>query len=224
MQQKENEKPGCFFIGGIVLVTVLITVGVTFWVLTQYIFPKQFKPVELSQSEQQKLDQKLEIFSGWSSAEAQSDNTQDESAEGTLKPEKYSEEGANRTIKLSERELNGLLTNNTDMAQKLAIDLSDNLASGNFLIPLDPNFPVMGGKNLRITAGLELAYRTGRPIVVLKGVSVMGVPIPNAWLGGMKNVDLVSEFGADDGFWSAFAAGVEDVSVTEGHLQITLKE
>ena len=59
-------------------------------------------------------------------------------------------------------------------------------------------------------AGVELAYRQSRPIVVLKGVSVMGVPVPNAWLGGIKNIDLVNEYGEGDGFWQAF----ERVSMT----------
>jgi hypothetical protein len=58
----------------------------------------------------------------------------------------------------------------------------------------------------------------------VKGVSVMGVPIPNAWLGGIKNIDLVEEFAAEEGFWKAFAAGVEDLEVRDGQLWIKLKE
>ena len=73
-------------------------------------------------------------------------------------------------------------------------------------------------------AGVELAYRSGKPVVVLKGVSLMGVPLPNAWLGGVKNIDLVQELGAERGFWKAFAEGVEDVRVEDGRLQIKLKE
>jgi hypothetical protein len=52
----------------------------------------------------------------------------------------------------------------------------------------------------------------------------MGVPMPNAWLGGIKNIDLVKEFGEDKGFWKAFADGVEDIKIKEGHLRIKLKE
>ena len=60
--------------------------------------------------------------------------------------------------------------------------------------------------------------------MILRGVSVMGVPIPSAWLGGLKNRDLVAEFGTDPGFWRAWAAGVEDMRVTDGKLVIRLKE
>ena len=215
----ESNRPGCLMIGGIILITVLLSTGLTVWVLTQYIFPKRFEPVELSQSEQQVLDRKLRAFEGFDSPATGGAQTA-----GAVQPEKYSEAGADRRIELTERELNGLLANNTDLAQKLAIDLSENLASGKLLIPLDPDFPVMGGKTLKITAGMELAFRDQKPIVVLRGVSIMGVPLPNAWLGNMKNVDLVREFGGSEGFWKSFSEGVDNIEVSEGRLVIQLRE
>jgi len=52
----------------------------------------------------------------------------------------------------------------------------------------------------------------------------MGVPIPNAWLGGIKDIDLVNEFGADEGFWKAFSDGIESIKVEKGRLSIQFKE
>jgi len=219
--EETQEKRGCLFIGAIVLGTIAVSVGVTIWILTQYIFPKQFDPVELSGKEQQKLERKLKAFEGFESSQQLVDQNQNN---GDLQPEKYSEEGADRRIELTERELNGMLAKNTDLAQRLAIDLADNLASGKLLVPLDPDFPIMGGKTLKISAGMELAFRNAKPIVVLKGVSVMGVPVPNAWLGNLKNVDLVREFGGSEGFWKSFSEGVENIEVTDGRLVIQLKE
>ncbi len=141
-----------------------------------------------------------------------------------LEPEPYSEEGASREIALTERELNALLARNTDLASRLAIDLSKDLASAKLLITLDEEAPLLGGETVKVTAGLELRYSAGRPVVALKGVSIWGVPIPNAWLGGIKNVDLVQEFGYEAGFWQGFAAGVDDLQVEEGVLKIRLKE
>jgi hypothetical protein len=43
-------------------------------------------------------------------------------------------------------------------------------------------------------------------------------------LGNMKNVDLVKEFGEKEGFWSAFADGVDVVEVSEGKLRVKLEE
>lgn len=213
---------GFWSVLGLMLVTIAVSAGVTVWIITHYVFPKEFKPVTLNAGEQQVLDRKLEWFGGMGSPSAGA--ARPESAEpGALQPERYSEEGAEREIRFTERELNALLAKNTDLADKLAIDLSQNLASAKLLLPLDPDFPVLGGKTLKVKAGLELAFKDGRPRVVLRGISVMGVPIPNAWLGGIKNVDLVQEFG-DAGFWRTFADGVEDIRVEEGSLKISLKE
>ena len=120
--------------------------------------------------------------------------------------------------------MNALLANNTDIAKRLAIDLSADLASAKMLIPMQDDFPVLGGKTLRVNAGLGLSFVNDKPVVVLKGVSIMGVPIPNAWLGNLKNVDLVQEFGFESGFWKTFAAGVEYINVRDSMLQIILKE
>jgi hypothetical protein len=83
---------------------------------------------------------------------------------------------------------------------------------------------VPGGQTLKVRAGLELAYREGRPSVALRGIRIMGVPLPNAWLGGIKNIDLVREHGVKEGFWKAFADGVGDIRVEEGRLRIRLNE
>ncbi len=206
-------------IGGILL-TVLLSVGITLWVINHYIFPKKFQPVVLSQKENQQLNKKLEQISWLESTNANGSTTNNQK----LEPEKYSEQGANREINLSERELNALLAKNTDLANKLVIDLSDNLASGKLLMPMEEDFPVLGGKTLKISAGMELAFANERPIIKLRGVSIMGVPIPNSWLGGLKNVDLISEFGQDEGFWKAFGDGIKDIRVAEGNLIIRLKE
>ena len=205
----------------IVLVTMLVTVGVTLMVVKYFFFPSDFKPVQLSVKEEQVLDAKLDRLESLDSA-YQPRRGSIES--GALEPEAYTEAGADRSIRFSERELNALLATNTDLARKLAIDLSDNLMSAKLLVPVDEDFPIMGGKILKVRAGVELAYRNENPIVILKGVSIMGVPIPNAWLGGLKNIDLVEEFGSTDGFWKAFSDGVQDIRIVEGDLQIELKE
>ena len=211
----------------IILVTVLVTAALTFWVVRSYIFPAEFKPVQLSASEEQMLTEKLERFDMMQSRRTGSGKANQQVKDpnsGALEPEAYSEIGASRSITLSERELNGLLAKNTDMAKKMAIDLSENLMSAKLLIPVDEDFPIMGGQILKVRAGMELAYRDNRPIAVLKGVSVMGVPIPNAWLGGMKNIDLIEYYGNEAGFWKAFADGVENINIEDGNITMILKE
>ena len=117
-----------------------------------------------------------------------------------------------------------MLARNTDLAAKLAIDLSEDLASARLRLPLDEDLPFFGGKILKVSAGLEMSYRGQRPVVVLRGVSLWGVPIPNAWLGNMKNVDLVQEFGDHEGFWKSFADGIDEIKISDGQVRVRLKE
>lgn len=235
MTEATSNAPGKHRLSGlhvflIVLATIIVTAGVTYWVIRAYIFPPEFKPVELSVKEEQVLNAKLERLDSIQtrrtrgSAKIARQNAEAAANQEYLEPEAYSEEGADRSITLTERELNGLLAKNTDLARKLAIDLSADLLSAKLLVPVDPDFPVLGGQILKVRAGLELAYRNNRPIVVLKGVSVMGVPVPNAWLGGLKNIDLVEYYGAETGFWKAFADGVDNIHIEDGNVTMVLKE
>ncbi|KAG1660455.1 UPF0053 inner membrane protein YoaE [Nymphon striatum] len=175
------------------LITVIISIVATIFAIN-YLTQKKLEPVELSPREETKLNKKLKQFGlpTLPSSSAQENNND-------LTPEPYTEDPTKREIFFSEKELNAMLAKNTDLAEKIAIDLAENLASAKMLIPLDPDFPFLGGKTLKLKAGAELAYANGRPIVILKGVSVWGVPVPNAWLGNLKNVDLVKEFGGDEG-------------------------
>lgn len=201
----------------IVLLAILLTAGVTVWVIVSDVFATRFEPVVLDSQEQQVLQKKLHIIG------IETDTPQ----VGQVKPrpleaEAYSESDADRQVSFSEKELNALLANNTDLAEKLAIDLSGKLISAKLLLPLDEQMPILGGKTLKVTAGLGLSYSNGRPVVILKGVSVWGVPVPAAYLGNLKNVDIINEFG-DQGFWKAFAEGLEDIDVREGELYIRFK-
>ena len=227
----------------IVAGAMILTVVLTVFVIKTWLFPSPFTPVELSQQEEQRLEQKLSRFDAIAAepprtrsrnsgagkrpadnARSFSPQPDDYDEQGALRPEAYSEEGANREITFTERELNGLLANNTDLAQKMAIALATDLVSLRLLLPVDPDFPILGGKTLRVRAGAELAYRDNKPVVVLKGVSVMGVPVPNAWLGGLKNIDLMQEFGGEPGFWQSLGEGLESIRVQEGELYLRLKE
>jgi hypothetical protein len=197
-----------FLVIGVAVVTSILTV----WLGTLYFFPKKFKPVEFSRSESQALADKIDRL-----------DPSSQPPKG-LTPEKYTENAESRHITFSERELNALLAKNTDLAEKLAIDLSDNLASARIIIPLDPDLPILGGKTLKLNAGLELRYEDAKPVVMLRGISLWGAPLPNSWIGGIKNVDLVKEFGGDSGFWKSFSEGIEYVRVEDGKLSLQLKE
>ena len=223
---------GCLQVLGLVAIAVIITAGVSILVFKTYFFPSEFKPVNLNSQEEKVLAEKFEnlgsIRAGVSSQRNDALHKSSKSGRfdstSTIEPVPYSEEGIKREIVFTERELNGLLAKNTDLAKKLAIDLSEDLISAKLILPVDEDFPIIGGKILRLRSGMVFTYTKGKPVVILKGITIMGVPIPNAWLGGIKNIDLIEKFGTDEGFWKTFSDGVEDIRVEEGLLKIRLKE
>jgi hypothetical protein len=232
VSKQAGKRFGCLQVFGFIVVAVIITAGATVLIFKTYFFPSAFQPVILNTHEKQVLrdkikkldtleaDVKLHKKAGLKrpSIAGRSDSR------GALKPEPYSEKNINREINFTERELNALLAKNTGLARKLAIDLSDDLVSAKLLLPVDEDFPILGGKILRVRTGMGFAYVKGKPVVVFKGITIMGIALPNAWLGGLKNIDLVKEFGGDTGFWKSFADGIEDIKVKEGQLKITLKK
>ena len=209
---------GCLHVVLFVAVAVVLTAAVSFFVFKAFLFPPAFKPVKLNEREERTLQVKLDRLDVRAPPPAAAESG------APLEPEPYGEEGVDRTIRFTERELNALLAKNTDLADKMVIDLSPGLVSAKLRIPLDEDLPVMGGKILRVKAGVTFSYADGRPVAMLRGVTVMGVPLPNAWLGGLKNMDVVREFGGDAGFWNAFAEGIESLRVEEGCITLRLKE
>jgi len=211
----QKPKKNIWKIFGITIITIAIIIG-GIWLVREYLFPQTFTPVVLSDGETQRLNQKLNVLSLPNIKDKQVTQTQ-------LKPEPYSEVNANREIFFSEREVNAMIAHNTDMANNLVFDLSDNLASAKLLIRTDSDLPLFGDKIVRVNMGLELAFAQGKPIVKLRGISAWGVPLPNSWLGGIKNIDLVQEFGDNNGFWQGFAEGIDYINVSEGKLVVKLK-
>jgi hypothetical protein len=205
-------------VGAMVVGTILLVVILCWWVVTRYIIPTELKQVELTRQEQIELDRKL----GYLGIERQP--VDGRANDNRALPEPYTEEGAPREIELSERELNSLFARDPELGSRIAIDLAPDLVSLNALVPVPEDFPIMPGKMVRVRAGAEFSFDGSRPVLILKGVSIMGVPLPNAWLGNLKNIDLIADSGNEAGFWRAFADGVEYVQVEDGRLRVTLRE
>nr|WP_284047570.1 hypothetical protein [Guyparkeria hydrothermalis] len=221
----------------VILGTVIVTVVVGALLARYVLFPEHFEPVQLDAAEEQVLEQKLDTLGVRADSGPRhgpgdrfAPRTDEFDAQGRLRPEPYDEPtDGPREVHFDERELNALIARDPELARRLAIDLSRDLVSVKLLVPLPPDFPVMGGQTLRLTAGAEVhevVGRDGQPrlAVIVTGVSLWGVPLPNAWIGGLKGVDLVEQFGDDPGFWRALADGVESVQVEEGELVLRLAE
>jgi hypothetical protein len=207
----------------VILVAVLITAAVTLWAARTYLYPAPLEPVVLSAPERQVLDDKLRQMRDPAPAGVPEGPSPADPGEGPV-PERYREDPAARVLYFTQRELNGLIAGSPDLADRVALHLSEDLVSATVLVSLPPDFPVMAGRVIRVDAGLALQHMDDRPVVVLRGVSIMGVPLPDAWLGGLKGRDLVTLYGREPGFWQAFADGVRDLRVEQGRLRVELAE
>lgn len=208
------------FVGLAVLTTALLTA----WWVNQYLYAATFEPIQLTDLEQRSLDQKMDQLSKVDLSNTPYSKPKVLSSKGPLEPEPYSEEGASREINLTEREVNSLIAKDADMAKHVAIDLAKNLVSVKLVVPVNEEMPIVGGKTLKLNFGVELSYADGKPVVAMQGVSLGGVPLPSAWWGDIKHLNLVEEFGGSGGFWDQFAKGVKDLNIEDGQLKITLKE
>jgi hypothetical protein len=210
--QRFSGKQVLLFVGLAVLATALVTA----WWVNQYLYAATFEPTQLTKSEQRSLDSKM--------AQLRQVDESGSSPDGPLEPEPYSEEGASREIQLTEREVNSLIAKDVEMAKHVAVDLADNLVSVKLVVPVAEEMPIVGGKMLKVNFGVELSYANGKPVVAMQGISLGGVPLPSAWWGDIKHINLVEEFGGPGGFWDQFAKGVQDLKIQDGQLRITLKE
>jgi hypothetical protein len=220
IKEKKKFTLGCFPIILIIFAIMLVSVMGTVWWIKSNLYASPFKAAKLNEKEKVVLQSKIDQLEN-----AGNKNITRRKTTPDLSPEAYSEKGLSREIQFSEKELNAFLAiDDPEMAKRMSIDLSDDLVSLKLIIPVDPDFPLIGGKNILVKSGLEIKYADKKLVFALKGVTVSGIPLPDSWLGNLKNKNLVSEFGSEEGFWSHFNKGIEDIKVKEGHFYLKLKE
>lgn len=194
---------------GIVLSCCLLTAVGTVWWVKRNLYASPLHPVALSQSEQSALNEKL---------------AQLELSEEIVAPPAQPESKDPRTLSLTTKELNAFLADQ-GIGEQVKLDLSQNRIVANFLLPIDKNAPLFAGTTLRIRLALSaLMNAAGKLVIKVDDISLGGIPLPNAWLGDIKGLDLVSgEIGSDPTV-QRFVAGIKDFRVENGQVQIVLNE
>ncbi|NIQ12899.1 MAG: arginine N-succinyltransferase [Candidatus Dadabacteria bacterium] len=200
---------------------LIIIIGGVVWVKYN-IYANPFKPTILTPPEKIVLDNKIKQLNKATEKKLSTVNTIN-FTDDRLEPEPYSEKNAKREITITERELNSLVKD-PEIAKRVAVDLSEDLLSVKLIIPMDEEFPVLGGTNIKLHFGTVLAYSSTGLVVSMKGVSIGGIPLPSAWWGGIKNQNLVEYFGGNDGFWDTLSRGISDIKISDEEMYVKLKE
>lgn len=202
----------------LLLAVLLVAAGLRIHYLMQ---TERDTGVSLSPAEQEALDEKLAVLRDASVGATP------EAAEpaGVRLPEPgtgpaaeiYEEDPEQRYLRFTERELNAAIARDPALAGRAAVRLSPERVSSSFLVDVPEDLPLLGGRRVRVQAGLRLTTDGDRVQAELLGVSLAGVPLPNAWLGGFKGRDLL-----EGSALSTLGAGVQSVEVGDGWVALQL--
>lgn len=182
---------------GLIILGVLALVAGGLW----WWHNRPIKPVELSVAEKAVVAEKVEAIQNPDAGPAY--------------------EKGSKEIILTERELNGLLNENTTLGKSVKFELARNAVHARVETDLDPDLPIVGGKRLKARARFLVSENPGEAALVLDDLTVWGVSLPNEWLGGLKGRDLLAEVLGGKG---GKMAGVEEFKVEPGRLYIRLAE
>ena len=203
------KKPALIFTGIVLSCCLLTAVGTVWWV-KHNIYASPLHPVQLSQTEKTALDAKLAKL---------------ELSEEVAPPEAPAKtDGDPRTISISSKEINAFLANQ-GIGEQVKLDVTRNRIAANFLLPIDKDAPLFAGTTLRIRLALNaLMNENGKLVVKVDDVSLGGIPLPNAWLGDIKGLDLITSNIGEDPALERFAAGIKEFRLENGHVHIVLNE
>jgi len=124
-------------------------------------------------------------------------------------------ESGEKSFILSEREINGLIHDKTQLGEDIKVELANDAIHLRVKTTLDEDVPVFGGKTVNLRARLTASEEEG---ISVDDVTVYGISLPNAWLGDLKGVNL---FEALD---EQLPSGIKYFEVVDGEIRIELED
>ena len=207
------------------LVLIAATVAITLWWIQRPI-----TPVVLSAPEKTAVDEKLRRLGGGNAGATarapasirgvQPENPAPAAPKDTgpkPQPDRPYVPGL-KTLTLTERELNGLLNANTGLGESVRLELGQDAINAYVAVPIPQDFPVGGGRMFRARGRFRLSLDNGgAPYAILEDVTVFGLSLPKAWLGGLKGENLIGDaVGKRDG--SPILQGIKSLRIEPGAL------
>jgi len=202
-------KKKALIVTSIILGSATLAAAGTAWWVKRNIYASPFSPVMLTSSEQTALDGKLEALKQSAAAE----------------PAPVDPEIEKRTLTLTDREINAFFEQQ-GLGEQIKVSLHSGGGTATFLLPLGAEGEVGNGMTLRIGISLGAKMDDNKKFALsISDVSVGGVPMPNAWLGNMKGLNLMADHPvSEDPAFKAFVAGIRDFQIKAGQLRVVLNE
>jgi hypothetical protein len=127
-------------------------------------------------------------------------------------------------FKLTEREINGLLNANTDLGKSVRLEFARDAINAYVVVPIPQDFPVGGGKMFRARSRFRMSLgNDGAPYAILDDVTVFGVSLPKAWLGGLKGENLLDQ-AAGQRNGRPVLRGIKSLRVEPGALVLEVED
>ena len=213
----KDEEKGCLFyvllsLGVVLLTLALAALGAFLWARWT-LNASPITPTQLTAAEQQVLDEKLEAVRTPGEPEATEAHVEVEPAT----PD-------NKTLVITEKEVNALLASNTDLEEVVHIDLKRHAVQARWNFPIPDDVPKVGGRRLRGKVDVRVKLEGDALDVRIDDVTVGGISLPNAWLAGIKGVNLVESYLSEDPALVAFTAGIKSFEIKNDELRVVLEE
>ena len=213
------------------LAVIGATVAITLWWIQRPI-----QPVVLSAPEKAAVEEKLRRLGGGDAPPATRSpaRIRDAKTDGpppvvlqepgsTQEPDRTYVPGS-KVLKLTERELNGLLNANTGLGESVRLELGKDAINAYVAVPIPQDFPIGGGKMFRACGRFRLSLDNGgAPYAILEDVTVFGLSLPKAWLAGLKGENLIGEaVGKRNG--SPILQGIKSLRIEPGALVLEVDD
>jgi hypothetical protein len=204
-------------LGGFFTVLILIAATVAF---TLWWIQRPIKPTVLSAQEKAVVETKLQHL-GEAGTNQPARLAKAAAPQGVQDPV-YVPGG--KELRITERELNGLLNENTELGQTVRIELGRDAINAYVVVPIPEDFPVGGGKMFRARGRFRVSYSAAEaPYAILEDVTVFGLSLPKAWLGGLKGENLLANaLGEEQG--ERALRGVKSLKVVPGAIVLEVEE
>ncbi len=228
-----------YVLGGLLafVLIVVASAAITLWWMQRPI-----KPVVLSPAEKAAVEEKLRALGGADAnrsnavaspaANALREAEANETPRAAAATDRRAEPAADRpyvpgskVLRLTEREINGLLNANTDLGQNLRLEFGRDAINAYLAVPIPEDFPIGGGRMFRARGRFRVSLgNAGGPYAVLEDVTVFGLSLPKAWLGGLKGENLLGQAILGEGARPQGLPGVKSLRVEPGALVLEVED